>query len=140
MSQLLPFRTRKGVNKSLVEKLKVIRLHLLDLFDVRHVVPVHLVPAAVVEDEETGKRGFGAFKVVDGNPEIWIAAAVGLWVNEHKLDPADVLAMHIETMVHELIHYEQWRDGRLQNERGVKKRTDALCRKLGNMILEEHAD
>jgi hypothetical protein len=32
----------------------------------------------------------------------------------------------IQTLAHEWCHYEKWRDGKVQNHRGVPQRTDAL--------------
>lgn len=34
----------------------------------------------------------------------------------------------MDTIAHEIVHYEQWRDGREMNERGVNQRAAALVR------------
>jgi hypothetical protein len=39
----------------------------------------------------------------------------------------------IDTVAHELVHYEQWRDGREATERGVKVRSRSIIKKVGEI-------
>lgn len=76
------------------------------VIDVRHDVDVFVVGFVYGFFDAPGRRsGFG--------PYIVVAANDGM----------------LDTIAHELVHYEQWRDGRDMNERGVNQRAAALVRR-----------
>ena len=77
-------------------------LWLQTVTDIRHEVVIEL----------TANQIHGICYVPDSPPTPYILAVIdgGL----------------IDTLAHEMVHYEQWRDGRELTERGVKKRAAAL--------------
>lgn len=76
------------------------------VIDIRHEIDVHVVGKLYGFFDAPGRRtGFP--------PYIVVAMDDGL----------------LDTIAHELTHYEQWRDGRAINERGVEQRAAALVRR-----------
>lgn len=99
-----------------------------DLFDrvdvtLRHQLDVLVVPHPVVGDGEggVGFACFGAPPTADRDPVLCIAT--GKW---WMIDVAECRRM----VLHELAHYEQFRDGRPLTERGVERRARTLLRTL----------
>ena len=77
------------------------------VMDVRHTVEIHVCKRLRAFFDAPGKyTGFHPYMVV-------------------SLDDAEILT----TIAHELVHYEQWRDKRDENERGVEQRAAALVRR-----------
>lgn len=82
-----------------------------------------------------GSFGFGMFWVSGKNglatqPRIEIAAgAVNVLLDAGETEQEAVLHM-LNTLAHEVAHYEQWRDGRKLQERGVKRRATSLVKKF----------
>lgn len=75
--------------------------------DVRHTVDVHVVSTLDGFFDAPNKgNGFGPY----------VVAAL----NDGLLD----------TIAHEMVHYEQWRDKRERTERGVEQRAAALVRRF----------
>jgi hypothetical protein len=72
-------------------------------FDVRHLLTIEVIPTAV----------HGLFVPPSTQPYI-------LAVNDGGVR---------DTLAHELVHYEQWRDGRKVNEVGVARRAAAIVRR-----------
>lgn len=93
------------------------------LFTVEHPVTVEIVPAYCVEGPN-GRRGWGAYLPAERRIMIggWMPAALhnaGVPLKEAEKDL-------LRTIAHEFVHYEQHRDGRALNERGVQRRADAI--------------
>jgi len=88
-----------------------------------HDIEITVVPAPVVTDGDG--FGFAAFYIDDGRPKMCIA---GEKVDEITRDDwlADMLPSDV---AHEWAHYEQWRDGRPVQERGVAVRARTLLRR-----------
>ena len=86
-------------------------------------VPVRLAPAPVVTDSRGG-YGFGAW-----DHEKWTIWIGGVRPPDVPLD--DWLDSLPETLAHEVVHYEQSRDGRRLTERGVAVRSRNLLRQAG---------
>lgn len=91
--------------------------------DIRHDVLVYVVPSTAVTFNNTG-CGFGCFTHrVKGKPAIILAGRrlpeipVAEWV-DHLTD----------TIIHEIVHYEQFRDEKPITERGVAVRIKNLIR------------
>jgi hypothetical protein len=125
------FRTRRGVAKYVRQALHEFRPKLCTRFYLPHRIIVHVVPGAVLEEIGGDGLGFGAFLVIHGEPHIVLASGLSWWIRQKKIPRAEMIGQLLRTFVHELVHYEQWRDGRWVQERGVRVRTRALCRKLG---------
>lgn len=97
-------------------------------FDVPHHVRVLVVPAPCIVDRNHGS-GFGVFSTRT------------ITVRDRRVRPMIGIAGHCpqgceyedwlqtlpETIFHEIAHYEQFRDGRKLQERGVAKRALALA-------------
>ena len=74
--------------------------------EIRHPLEIHATPRLFGYFDGTGPaRNFEPYIIVslDGNP--------------------------LETIAHEIVHYEQWRDKRDITERGVEQRAKALVRR-----------
>lgn len=95
---------------------------------VEHAVLVDVVPAFVVTDPQ-GRHAFGLFYFERYNePSIAVAGDLRPIVAKHGRGEA--LEMFRDTLAHELAHYEQWRDGRKVQERGVNVRAKSIVRKV----------
>jgi hypothetical protein len=92
----------------------------------RHRLRIRVVPAKVVGDGKSG-FGFGCFRVVRRAPEIWLAGERP----ERTVTDAEWAEMLTTTFAHELAHYEQWRDGRPLQERGVAVRARSIVAAMG---------
>lgn len=90
-----------------------------------HIVRMFVVPARTVSDGRGG-CGFAAFRVIRSQPEIWIA---GQRCDRRVSDAVHARTL-IESLAHELAHYEQWRDGKVLRERGVNVRARTISRRL----------
>lgn len=88
-----------------------------------HDVLVKMVPGMSIFAE--GRHGFGTFHLGDGGrPIIHVAGE-----RPHDLDEAEWLGdMLPSTVAHEWAHYEQFRDGKPIQKRGVVVRTRTLLR------------
>jgi hypothetical protein len=79
------------------------------VMDIRHPIRIELVAGAL-----------GGVCIVPGRPHplpaILVATDRGLGET-------------LDTIAHEMVHYEQWRDKREMNERGVNQRAAALVRR-----------
>jgi len=98
------------------------------LIQVPHFLPVHVVPAPAVSDGEGG-YGFAAF-AWRPTPRVFLAGDVKEIAAGTSMDHQEALEMLEESFIHELVHYEQWRDGRKIQERGVAVRTRNIHRKI----------
>ncbi len=107
-----------------------------DVIDLRHRLNFFACPAKTVGAD--GKFGFGAFVVVRCVPEIHIAdqkpnASVMDHEHEEQL---------LQTISHELAHYEQWRDrhrGRKLTERGVEVRARTITAVIRELVRSKWA-
>lgn len=88
------------------------------------VLLVVLCPSQAVESPDGA--GFGAFRINRGRPEIWLAGEKP----EPSMSDADHAGEILEVLSHEVAHYEQWRDGREIQERGVAVRARTIARKI----------
>lgn len=74
------------------------------VIEVKHAIEIHLTPHLVGYFDAPGKyAGYEPYIVAE-------------------MDDA------LHTIAHEMVHYEQWRDKRDQDERGVEQRGQALVR------------
>jgi hypothetical protein len=91
---------------------------------IAHGIRVVVAPAIILEKH--GGRGFAAFLRRKRTAEIWLAGMrpPQLEARHHALFVAHCFA-------HELVHYEQWRDGKCMQERGVEVRLRTLLRRMG---------
>lgn len=103
-----------------------------ELTEIPHQLPVTIVPAPGIKAGEG--YGFGAF-ARDGQE-------IGIWIAGNPLGvmPMDeFVELAASTLAHELVHYEQWRDGRQLSERGVEVRTRNLLRRADETRLPQRA-
>lgn len=90
-----------------------------------HRLRLFVVPAPTVTDNRGG-FGWGAFRICRGLPQIWIAGQ-----KHSRLIGDKSHAQHlIETLSHELAHYEQWRDELRLQERGIAPRAKRIAAAL----------
>lgn len=94
-------------------------------FDVQDDMLIRVTPSYVVGDGKDG-YGFAAFVVNKGDVKIYLAG--------HQVPDmtySEWLEVLMESLCHELAHYEQYRDGKEIQERGVAVRTKSIMRRLG---------
>jgi len=77
---------------------------------------IHLVDADTLIDPE-GVSAFGLFMSNDTHSRMYLASRVPLYAME-------------QIVFHEWAHYEQWRDGRKLQERGMNVRAKNLCKAM----------
>lgn len=115
----------KGVSRVVAKIVRKLAWDAHHVTPMRHTIQVYVVPAITVSDD--GHRfGFAAFRMAGGEPEIWIGGEPPKGVD-------DLEAYLRENFAHELAHYEQWRDGRTLQERGVEVRARTLATALGKL-------
>jgi hypothetical protein len=91
--------------------------------DVRHTLRIQIVPAIVVEHAPSGMRGFGLY-VLRGKRVLLGGEFPNIFASRQ-----DGLEALLETLGHEVSHYEQHRDGRELTERGRNVRGRSIVRK-----------
>jgi hypothetical protein len=98
----------------------------------RHPVRVTVVPQATVMGLD-GAPGWAVFLIPPEDyaagdvVRIFLAGGkVAVLERHYGLRPDTALARLAHDLAHELVHYEQWRDGRLISERSVNRRAEAL--------------
>lgn len=98
----------------------------------RHPVRVTVVPHATVMGHE-GLPGWAAFLIpppdYTGGDVVRIVLGGGkapVLEAHYGYGPAEAVAALVHNLAHEVVHYEQWRDGRAVTERGVERRAAAL--------------
>jgi hypothetical protein len=102
-------------------------------YDLRHTITLN-VPASgyLIIGDET-KRCYGMFgylnKATDV-PIIWIAGYWYYWKGTLADNRAEASAFLLDTLIHEFVHYEQWRDGKAFSHRGLDRRVDSLVRRF----------
>lgn len=88
--------------------LRRVAADLADTFQIRELLQVHVYPSVVVYAGDDA--GFGRFIVVDGRPQIRLAAGLRGCFPRKSPDLLPDGAL-LEVLAHELVHYEQHRAG-----------------------------
>lgn len=77
-----------------------------------------------------GQYGFAFFDTICGKPFVYLSTDLQAKLFNVKLTRKDKLRIIYEDVVHEIVHYEQWRDSRNLNERNVQRRAISLTNKI----------
>jgi hypothetical protein len=88
-----------------------------------HEIDIIIIPCGLAGAVEQ-YLSHGGFVVVGSRPTVIVG---GRPDSEYNYTVDGI----IDTIAHELVHYEQWRDGREQTERGVKVRARSIMKKCG---------
>ena len=96
------------------------------LIECRHKLTVQVVPGQVVcvRDGTRSVSGFGVFTTTYKHPRIFIA---GTPLPRREMSREEWLYGTRVVICHEFAHYEQFRDGRKLNERGIEQRAKKLA-------------
>lgn len=114
-------KVRADVRRAVRSALAALTAHV----PVRHKLTVHVVPNPSVTFAKAGaSRGFGFGVFIPKPRRIVLAAGLADIVKPRR----DGLKAVVETLCHELVHYEQFRDGRPLNHRNVGRRTQTLVK------------
>ena len=131
----LRLRFYPGVPADARSELKAFARWLRREVQFRHPVLVTVVPHATVMGHE-GVAGWAVFVIppADHAPEdvvrIYVGAgAMRVMEKVYGYGRSAALAKVLHDLAHEVVHYEQWRDGRPVTERGVNRRAAALVRR-----------
>lgn len=100
-------------------------------FDLRHLMYAFLTPSVTVT-VGGDDFGFGAFYVQAGHPRVYLGGEPQK-IKEFKGRTGDIFGHLLDTLAHELIHYEQWRDGKPLHHRGVERR----AHRITNEVMDE---
>lgn len=130
----LRLRFYAGVRADVRERLKQFARWLRREIRFRHPVQVTVVPHALVMGHD-GAAAWGVFLIppddyVPGDvTRIYLAGgAVEVLEWHYQVAPSESTRKLMHNLAHEIVHYEQWRDGRTVCERGVNRRAAALVR------------
>ena len=112
----------KYIQKFLIENYKCI----FDEFTIRNDLRIDCVPAPIVTFDKK-KFGFGAFD--SKHKRIVIGCKPGSMMLSWKR--SEYIRIVLESLIHELIHYEQYRtqDG-LMHHRGIERKTREIANKI----------
>lgn len=94
---------------------------------IRHNVRV-IVVAGVIQFHEDAECGFGAFRDGEDGPKIYLCGLTMQQLGETRITTKESLRMIVETLAHELVHYEQFRDEKTPTERGVAVRMRSILK------------
>lgn len=114
MRPFIRVQCHKSVRDAVREEIRWLASILPDLSILNHRIEVRIFHASFVKHED-GDDCFGLFYAATKYTPCRILIAGGIPVAEAG-----------DTMCHEWAHYEQWRDGRKLNERGVKARAKKI--------------
>lgn len=114
-----------GVSLETRFTVRLFRFAIPEIIRIEHPLPIMVCDAPAVATP-TG-YGFGVFQVHRNKCEIFIAGSL---LDEHDkpLEQAENAEQVLQSLAHELAHYEQWRDGRNLTERGVAVRARGILR------------
>lgn len=107
------------IDKRKIKRLRIVCKTLSKIVNIKHVIPVHVVPARRIYIESDGTYCFACYK--KSRPLIYLS---GRWC----------LKEIVEDLIHALVHYEQYRDGKKIQERGVNVRSRSIIRKLYEVL------
>lgn len=132
----LRVRCYPGVPDDVRDALRAFARWLRAEIDFRDPVRVTVATQTTVAGHE-GAPGWAVFLVPppDHAPGdvvriVLAAGRVTMLEREYRLSREEALARLLHDLAHEIVHYEQWRDGRSIDERGVNRRAAALVRRF----------
>ena len=132
----LRLRFYPGVRGDIRRRLKEFARWLRGEVEFRHPVRATVVPNATVMGHE-GPAGWAVFLIppVDYAPgdvvRIFVGAGKVEVLERHfGLSGQDAQLRLAHDFAHEVVHYEQWRDGRPITERGVNRRASSLVNRF----------
>lgn len=105
---------------------------------IRHPLTVHVAPAPAVRGGDDG-IGFGFTQVDTRTPGAPVHIALAGEPPDGCESPEDIADFLESTFAHELAHYEQHRDGKPLQERGVEVRARNLRRLMGAVMAARAA-
>lgn len=128
----LRLRFYPGVRRDVREALKAFASWLRGEIGFEHPVQVTVVPHATVRGHD-GPAGWAAFLIPPADYAVGDvvriivgAGKVRVLESHYGLSPPETWQRLLHDVAHEVVHYEQWRDGRPVTERGVNRRAAAL--------------
>lgn len=138
----LQLRFYPGVRDDARAALKAFARWLRRQVEFRHPVRVTVVPHVTVLGPDDGAAGWAVFEIPspDYAPgdviRIYLGAGqVEVLERHYAFRRVDSRAKLLHDLAHEVVHYEQWRDGREVNERGVNRRAAALVARYRRAAL-----
>lgn len=100
-------------------------------------VPVYLFPGAQIVTVHGDRVGASFFAPYDRHEEPRIRIATGDFEQLRKeRGRDDALAVFLHSFAHELVHYQQWIEGKELSERGVVRRADGIVARYA--MTREH--
>lgn len=132
----------KGVPNYIAEALVSAVANLHRLTAVNHRLLVHVVPHPTVGSEDG--IGFAAFECPHAAPagyrkivKIHVGAGFARILRRHGDSRDDAVRGVLHNLMHEVAHYEQWRDGGLCSERGVNVRAHNMLVSLARLCAAQ---
>jgi len=105
---------------------------LADHYLIRHTIDVHLAPSISMPTHD-GRRCWGCFRP---GKQPAITLACGRPKINGRLPNRDLqIGFLLGNFAHEFVHYEQWRDNRTANHRGIENRVDGLIKRFHRYIM-----
>ncbi len=98
-----------------------------------HTIAVHLTPSISLPTRD-GRRCWGCFHP---DKQLTITLACGRPKIDGRLpDRGLQIGFLLGNFAHEFVHYEQWRDNKATNHRGLENRVDALLGRFREYVMQ----
>jgi len=104
---------------------------------VLHTLAVPLTPSISMPTND-GRRCWGCFQ--PGEPPNIVLACGRPKIDGHLPDRGLQIGFLLGNFAHEFCHYEQWRDNKAANHRGVEDRVDGLLKRFRSYIEKKASD
>jgi hypothetical protein len=101
---------------------------LTDNFTLDHTIKIHLSYVISFATANKHQRALGFFNPNKSKPYIGLACRIP------KLSRDQQIPLLLETFAHEFCHYEQFRDGKPRNHRGVENRAYSLVNRFHQYV------
>lgn len=126
LDRLPRVRVLRGVPRYAAESVRSAVRSAATVISVRHRLDVLVVPAPVVgiPPDEVGWACF-----VPAERRIYVGGLGPRIWKRHGSSHHEALEQIRRDVFHELVHYEQWRDGITPHHRGIDRRVEALIRR-----------
>jgi hypothetical protein len=126
---LIRLRSWKAVPKQIRSAVRRAVDLLPEITEIKHNILIALIPADRWVDESWRVVEGHFQETASGNPPRIVVAGL-VWDGRDFRSDAYACQWVVRTLMHEIGHYEQFRDGRKTVERGIAKRVDELMRAL----------
>lgn len=103
----------------------------LEEYGVEHQIRLYLYAAGSLRNGKNGDMGAAFFDVTNGKPHIRVAVWWYFWRDAGAVRNREEARQEIlDSLAHELVHYNKWRRGIGRNHRGLQQTVDKMIRRF----------